>query len=117
MGRGLSDLQDTILRMALANRDVGRFDGADVYDAEVLARYFGWDGIPTSHDRGPRFSVGAIGPGRYRSARASLSRAMGRLALRGLVIRVSTMCRRSSGVVLTEEGVDRARSLSVNKIA
>src|SRR4051812_1056164 len=85
MGRGLSDLQKTILIVALRNRDgEGRHPegwhyegrvrggGADVTCAEILAEHFGWpmprwmhqvrDGGPYRVLGGQKFSLAGIGP-------------------------------------------------------
>jgi hypothetical protein len=129
MGRGLSDLQATILRLALANRETeGRGDsspGADVLRAEVLAAYHGWDGHAMRYGAGygdsagsrdygsQHFSEGRIGAGHYNAAHAALTRAFARLEARGLVLLVSGTSSRWSGAVLTPLGVEQARKLKV----
>jgi hypothetical protein len=122
MGRGLSDLQGTILRLALANRpDGGRpgaaTSGADVVTAEVLAALWGLEfkrsrGLGSQHH-----SKAAVGVRRYNAAHAAVSRAFARLEQRGLVAIVSGTYSRWSGVNLTAAGVAEAERLSVKTAA
>lgn len=121
MGKGLSPLQKTVLRVALKNRDAG--DGAqgtrgcDALYREILAEHFGWPIPERSSKRtygAKHFTKAAIGESRYRSNLASLSRAMLRLSERGL-----TECIRGlywAGCNLTPEGEKTARALMVNKV-
>jgi hypothetical protein len=93
MGRGLSDLQRSILSLALANREAeGRHllsEGIDLSRKEILAGYFRWEpnrpilgtlanGKPRRDYSGHHFSLEAIGVKRYRSAQVAVTRAMGR---------------------------------------
>lgn len=97
MARGLSTLQQTILRLAHLNGMRGATGSADVYQHQVLAEHFGWE-----PDRGigsrRYFSPRRIGPAAYNAGRASLSRAITRLEQRQLVRRVR------HGIVLTDRG-------------
>lgn len=118
MGRGLSDLQKTILRLALANRDKDLDDethGADVYHWEILAEYFGWKEFLDeyrlgSHSIYVRFPKEQIEESRYRGARVSLTRALDRLQTRGLLTRVTGMHFRWMGANLTPKGIEIAKT-------
>jgi hypothetical protein len=92
MGRGLSDLQKTILRRALANRDAesrhSSIDGLDLFRKEILTGY----------------------DGRSRSVQAVVTRATGRLEARGLVV-IRSKATRDSGLSLTAEGIRVARAI------
>jgi hypothetical protein len=129
MGRGLSELQKTILRRALSNRNAeGRQAGAwgaDVYRAEILADYWGWkmhayppfyqqerSGWQRRAHASQRFSRRRIGAARYDAAQAAVTRAFQRLADRGLVELRCGAFAQWSGASLTEIGVNFARNLS-----
>lgn len=132
MGRGLSDLQRSILVLALRNRterleraprDANYARGVwsiDLYDAEVLHHLYGWPlsnrGLgwrPRKEEQRPTFgqsfSMAEVGERRYRSAMSSLSRAVKRLEARGLVER---RCAYLTGLDLTETGVKETEKLS-----
>jgi hypothetical protein len=132
MGRGLSELQATILVLAYRNHQArmermatleeGSYEylvltegvpSVDLYYPELLREHFGFEvrshwwspelgGRPTG---GQNFPMQKIGERRYRSAQSSLSRAVARLEARGLVER-----RRghTAGLNLTERGVEEA---------
>src|SRR5215212_5900217 len=132
MARGLSELQQSILRLAYRNR-LERLDriaesepgsheyrvytqgvhSVDLYYAEVLREHFGWDvrGWRWDLEREPRpkwghnFSMREIGERRYYSAHSSLSRAVARLEARGLVERCHLYL---AGLDLTDQGVKEA---------
>jgi len=84
MGRGLSNNQQSIIRLAMKNRDEGRrsFNNVDLYHHEILVRHLGWELQKPVHiestdhntlsDRGQRFDRRAIGEEKYYSAMASL---------------------------------------------
>ena len=135
MGRGLSELQQSILRLAYRNRrerlakiaesEAGGHEHAvltrgvgsvDLYFPEVLREHFGWDvhSIWWSPERGERprwgqsFSMRQIGERRYHSAHSSLSRAVVRLEARGLVERRYHCL---TGLDLTDQGVEEAEKL------
>lgn len=129
MGRGLSELQKTILRIATRNRraenrGVTSEQGADAYYAEVLAESSGWtpDRAPLRY--GPRygryaglrapggqhFRKSLIGDKSYNAAHAALSRAARRLEARGLVQRRRGANSRWSGVSLTPSGASLTAS-------
>jgi hypothetical protein len=116
MGRGLSDLQRAVLLLAYRKRRerekqlaaleegshkwgvLTRGGGSvDLYFAEFLREHFGFevhaiwwdperDGFRRPH-MGNNFSMQRTGERRYRTAQASLSRAVKRLEQRGLVRR------------------------------
>ena len=117
MGRGLSDLQTMILHLALANREAEGRDTSlcDVLYSEVLTVYWGWKperplrNADGKQSGGQLFSVGKVGPRAYNTAHAALTRAVDRLAVRGLVVAVSGTYTLVSGVNLTGKGVQVAR--------
>jgi hypothetical protein len=119
MGRGLSPLQKKILLMAYQNRTIKeRKQGVDLRYPDVLREWWGWEPVLWPRwEKGERcdaisrhFSKRQIGEREYRSAEASLSRAVGRLAERGLVYRARLF---GHGVVdLTEEGTEVAARLA-----
>ncbi len=115
MERGLSDLEKTILRVALAQRGGGAGamldDGpVDAFYADVLPAYRGREySLPRL---GGRCSVRAVvGEPRYSADMMALVRAAEGLERRGLVVRRQGAYARWSGVWLTEGGVKAARSL------
>ncbi len=132
MGRGLSDLQKAILRIALRQQEahaaeaaglVASFGrepsayGCDVQHKDVLAEHFGFQKRKAkmfSFEEPDRFDRQAIGPAIYNRAEAALSRAIVRLESRGLVHRAQGAVARWSGATLTDEGLRVARELSVN---
>ena len=115
MGRGVSDLQRDILERA------GKLQR--VYYADVLIGFFAWKPRRsirryTANDQGAKalgvgtirspetkiFEPGRIGEAKYRSTMASLSRAVSRLADRGLVFPLR------GGLEITEAGREWLRS-------
>ena len=115
MGRGLSELQKTILLMAYGHRGDGH--GVELRYPEVLRECWGWEPVRRGWGEGRRsspvrrhFSKAEIGEREYRSAQASLSRAVRRLEERGLVERGRLF---GHGVLdLTERGVQVAEGLA-----
>jgi hypothetical protein len=96
MGRGLSDLQQWILRRAARQ--------GQLYNHEILSGFYGW----RPSRRGPRpedirFSPGLVGQ-RYGSVRAAVSRACRRLEDRGLVTCFTQATRRWAAVAISEAG-------------
>ena len=95
MSRGLSGLQKSILSLAAEYRAAGRTgrNGVDLYTHEILHDHFGWEyraGRGASlksriSPGGVKFERAAIGTAAYNATRASLSRALRRLAGRGLI--------------------------------
>lgn len=117
MGRGLSDLQKSILVMAYGNHEPTRGSfGCDLYTKDVLTGYYGWVPVKGYLDSpgSQSFDIQAIGEQKYRSTRAAVSRAFRRLERRGLVTRVMAVRSVWAGINLTEEGAEVAQSLSVN---
>jgi hypothetical protein len=107
MGRGLSELQRYILREA------GKRER--VYHVEVMTGFFHFptvkklqrneDGTLRADSGNARnFSPEAIGVGKYRTAKVSLTRACQRLERRGLVQCVRGALGQWAAVKLTEEG-------------
>lgn len=140
MGRGLSPLQKSILRIAAKNHDrechggfehlrinsLGKMSsgcGCDAYYREVLFQHFG---LPMkkhwwrNHDEpireagGHVFSMREIGEKRYRSIQASVSRAVDRLWKRDYITPASGAYARWSGCDITAEGYEQIKSLMVN---
>ncbi|MDY7107509.1 MAG: hypothetical protein SYC29_02630 [Planctomycetota bacterium] len=104
----LSDLQKTILSLALNGRRSSRYRGADLIRAEILESYYGWEhSYVPQRLSGIRFSRAAIGEKKYNSAQVAVSRAVQRLERRGL-IRLSTW---PQGILLTDTGVKAAEEL------
>ncbi len=112
MAGGLSDLQKKILEIAF--RGYLQDPRADAFDAEILQDHFGWS--PSRQIRedpcAPVFSKQAIGPRRYNSCMASVSRSISRLEDRGLIRRFKGFTQQWSGVKLTVSGVRVAGELS-----
>lgn len=126
MGRGLSDLQRTALRLALQNRDgEGRTErtrgGADVYFQEILAAHYGWElkrfAGKLRSPGGQKFSKAGIGHREYNAATTAVSRAAARLEQRGLVERMVGAISNWAGFNLTPAGVEEARRLSDTSFA
>jgi hypothetical protein len=132
MGRGLSELQQTILQLALERRDhmaaIGRLNhelrGGDVYSQDVLVRHYGWPITYGRIDNGSRalyqgqahhFAPTVIGPERYASDRTAVARALRRLQNRGLLCRERDYPSQRYRLRLTPAGIDAARLLSVHK--
>ena len=119
MGRGLSTLQRTILRLALTNRARG-VQGVHVTYAEVLTAHWGWTPVGRlrfaeghelagSPDSGHLFR--GVPPAERNRAYAALSRSMRRLEQRGLVTVWGGEDARWTGVHLTAAGTRAAEQL------
>ena len=112
MARGLSELQRTILRVALRNRHRAptRYWG-DVTRAEIFAAHYGWQTIDGNQGRlvgnAITFAVADIGRYRYQSAHVAVTRAVQRLIGRALIKRSGP----SRGLRLTQQGVTKAESI------
>jgi hypothetical protein len=119
MGRGLSPLQEWILREARQRRRI--------YSADILAGFFGWqpskpmDRHQTGEQAGELkypadyyFSAIRIGARKHQRTVATVSRSCKRLQERGLVKRVQGTPPRWPGVEITEEG---RRALSIHLAA
>ena len=126
-------MQETILRLALANVETPPPDAADkddwvhVHHAEVMAKHYGftpavgkspghrWYGrLPDLRGNGHIFSRKAIGEKRYNAACVAVTRAFKRLTERGLVERYCwAITERAFGAKLTEAGIEVARMLTV----
>jgi len=116
LGRGLSELQKTILTIAAKEKDDPKRHNVALYN-EVLARHYGWPieyrGRLGVGPQGWHFSKADIGEKEYRKARAALSRSASRLAERGLVeFMVFPWTERVVGVSLTEAGAEVAKRLN-----
>jgi hypothetical protein len=115
MGRGLSPLQRRILQLAHDNREAGRSKRrgtADVYAAEIYAEVYGFPTLPGADVRNPArqtFSREQIGAQEYHAAAASVSRALRRLADRGLLTRHDGA---GAGARLTKAGREEAAALT-----
>jgi hypothetical protein len=115
MGRGLSDLQKHILRLAFKNRQAKGHDALepDVYYCEVLRRYFALEVAEGTDPRKRRCSIDRYWAVNYDAAHASLSRAMARLEQRDLLVlvKVTAEGREWAGADLTDAGVLEAELL------
>ena len=102
MGKGLSELQKSILIMAYRNRR-GRYGAGDVKNREVLIEVYKFPfqspSADTTSGTPQIFNRQEIGISRYRSASVSVVKAFNRLVNRGLAIR-----KQNHGIILTEEG-------------
>ncbi|MEU3176597.1 hypothetical protein [Streptomyces sp. NPDC007000] len=112
MGRGLSPLQRRILQLAHDNRTAGRSKRGtpDVYAAEIYAEVYGFQPLPGADVRNPArqtFSREQIGAQEYHAAAAAVSRALRRLADRGLLTRHGG-AGAGAGARLTEAGLEEA---------
>jgi hypothetical protein len=109
MGKGLSELQRSILKMGYRSRNRGCECGY-VENRDVLIEVYKFP----KHAPGPNHVSGTpqifnrreIGINRYRSASVSVVKAFNRLVKRGLAIR-----EHNHGIVLTEEGFRVAKTL------
>ncbi len=97
MGRGLSELQRWILIKA--------GERAGLSYGEVCRDFYGWEKWKWSCIEGRCFDPKAIGEKEYHRVKSTISRAVKRLALRGLVARCYSM-----DIRLTEAGAEWLRS-------
>src|SRR5262245_49806526 len=121
MGRGLSTLQQQILRLAWEREQTttSRVAQRRLFPQEIYRRLWHWpitykgyfwerqDGLAFRGSR--HFSPAVIGPKRYPAAMVSVSRALDRLYRRGLVVRYSY-----AGWRLTAKGRLVAQALTVD---
>lgn len=102
MGRGLSDLQKCVLRLALdevgVSRTGGQRLGADARYRDIRKAFYGIERSTPATS-------------------AAISRACDRLAKRGYVTLVAARYSRWSGVDMTDEGRQVAQELSANKVS
>jgi len=109
MARELSQLQKSILIIALGNRD-GFYKFGHIRNHEVLERFYGFPAHPPkpSHVSGSpqRFNRQEVGLNRYRAACVSTVKSFDRLVKRGFAQR-----EKSHGIILTEEGTKKAEVL------
>jgi hypothetical protein len=130
MARGLSPLQQQILRLAWekeqAEEAEARAKGLAVwprsplYHHEIFLRRTDWPLTVTgrvrvdtgrcAHERGLYFAYSEIDPHRYKAAHVALCRSLGRLHARGLI----TFDRWQSGVHLMDQGRQTAQQLMVS---
>jgi hypothetical protein len=95
--RKLSQLQQQILRLALANK-------GQLSNRQALCEIYGF---PTSDHTAPGvFSPAEVGIKRYRSATAAVVKSFNRIADRGLADRVYNF-----GIYLTKAGIEAARTI------
>jgi hypothetical protein len=111
MGKGLSELQKSILEMAYRNRG-GFSKFGDIRNYEVLERFYNFPVHPPkpSHESGSpqRFNRQEIGLNRYRAACVSTVKAFDRLVKRGFAER-----RRNYGIILTSRGGRAAKNIQI----
>jgi hypothetical protein len=110
MGKGLSELQKNILKLAYRNR-CRRSGTGDTTNSEVLIEVYNFPAHPPGpwHTSGQAqiFYLAEIVVNRYRSGSVSVAKAFNRLAKRDLAFRGY-----SHGIILTEEGTRTANTLS-----
>jgi len=137
MGRGLSELQKTILFMAYENhkkytsetwikkeieeynklRVMSAYEGIslpkeytpfhfDLYHYEILAHLIGLDPNKMCEYDVKHFKPESIGYKKYKSLNASVSRAISRLWKRGLIVWYPFDHHSTSGIKLTEKGIE-----------
>jgi len=137
MGRGLSELQKTILSMAYENykkytseawikkeieeykrlRIMSAYGGVllpkeytpfhfDLYHYEILAHLIGLDPNKMCEYDVKRFKPESIGYKKYKSLNASVYRAISRLWKRGLIVWYPFNHHSTSGIKLTEKGIE-----------
>jgi len=137
MGRGLSELQKTILSIAYENhkkytseawikkeieeynklRIMSAYEGLslpkeyepfhfDLYHYEILAHLIGLDPNKMYEYCVKRFKPESIGYKKYKSLNTSVSRAISRLWERGLIVWYPFNHYSSSGIKLTEKGIE-----------
>lgn len=122
MGRGLSELQETILCLAytnyLAEERATKEGGADLYTYEVMLKVYQFTRIPISPNYieprlggSHRFDLNVIGKKRYQAAAAAISKAFRRLEERGFVGRYNGAIAHWVGIKLTEAGLQLAGDL------
>ncbi len=118
MGRGLSDLQRTMLRLAYKNYLADPYSKADVFYPEVLVAHYGWHdnyiNVRRYHSR-QIFSKAKIGARHYNAATVAVYRAALRLEQRGLVVCVRGAYAKWAGVKLTDEGKRLAQQFFKNE--
>ena len=107
MGKGLSDIQRSILKMAYRDRGEG---SGFVKNGGVLIEVYGFPfhspSVNTTSGSPQIFRRQEIGISRYRSGSVSVVKAFNRLVKRGLAIR-----KYNHGIILTEEGTKVAKTL------
>ena len=101
MGKGISRLQKSILRLLLDHGPLLRV-------RVILSQLFGWPGRPGD---GQVFNRGVIGKEAYNSGHASLSRSLARLQERGLVETYKNATGYVTVIGLTTAGVAMARGI------
>jgi hypothetical protein len=130
MARGVSPLQQQILRLAWERNETRHGPYRLLFPHDIFVAIYGW---PVAHDTRPahrraadltryqswHFQPGVIGPTRYHAAMVTVSRALGRLQARGLLAQY-----RERGVLygwggwsLTEQGRSTVQRFMVDKVA
>lgn len=124
MGRGLSNLQKTILWRAWSNRQAEGVSDVvpDVWRAEPFMDYWGWRSVYVyyrdrvdSYRRNPGgqiFDRRLIHNDEYRAAQVSVTRAFERLAARGL-LNLGYSLTSHMGGFLTEQGIAAAKGIDI----
>src|SRR5262245_58010446 len=127
MGRGLSPLQQQILRLAWAREQTypaRRSPRQTLFAHEILAKVYafpvtlgrygyGRDRHGLASSNALHFQPGVIGPQRYHAAEVAVHRALGRLQARGLLTRRKGEWY-SVGWGLTDQGRTMAQALMVD---
>lgn len=109
MGRGLGDLQKSILLLALERRAQGHHFIIDVSARDVLATYYHFpfkQGTNCANHNAHVFNRTLIGKKKYMSASVTVAQCFRRLEARGLVDRLP-----GYGINLTKAGSEVAKNM------
>src|SRR5262245_59551264 len=127
MARGLSALQRQILALAWEYDETRHGPYCLIFPPDIFMRIYGWPVThrPTDLRRSSiarreswHFQPRVIGTERYHRAMVVVSRALGRLEARGLLVRIRWDCGGwyAHGWGLTDEGQRTAQQLMVDKV-
>ena len=122
MGRGLSDLQKRILKLALTHTRsrvpedywASTDDPERLYNHQIFEHLYGWQPGPLAMwQRTPTFKPDDIGTKAYRSAKVIVHKSCRRLESRGLVTIFDADFLNRKGIVLTPEGREIAEKIKL----
>ena len=114
MARGLSDLQQMILKLAYERRMRGQKTGScDVCTTQLLMDIYDWPLVESCFSvAAHNFDRNEVGQREYDQAMATVSRAARRLEARGLITRFKSR-HAWSGISLTPAGIQAYEELLV----
>ena len=113
MGRGLSELQKRILKLAYTNATTPKDCTERLYNYQIFEHIYGWVPTPRAGTGSPKFNPDEIGHNAYRSAKVVVHKACRRLESRGVVIIVEASCSHWVGIALTDAGRELTANLVV----